>query len=200
MTSTISHRRGLEESLFRALPLLRYVGSGSCPHTFSLWVRSEASQFCGLCFLREGYSAELPMKLHLSKTLADNGNPQQTGKLESHVSVTEGIIAIRADQTTKQFSRARRNMGSAPSPNLFPFASALWEVMGRQPPLGIPLARSVLGETEVEVANALGYSLYNTLGRLSKGVDMAVRLVWQYDDSRRKANATSERHYTANPE
>lgn len=201
MTSTTTHKGSLDQSLRPSLRLVYSqamtpflpVGNSSCQHSAWLFV-SWDTVFCGLCFLKVGFNQELPSRLHLSKTLADNGNPQQTGKLESHVSVVEGIFAP-GTMTLKQFSRARGHLGSAPAPNIFPFSSALWTVIGRQPPLGWPLYLAVRGFSEEEIAKEMGVSIYNVNERLSKGVDMAAKLVRKYDE--RKWAGSQDRHDTS---
>ena len=187
MTSPASHSPVLEEEAARervhSLPLLNAVSGPRCEHPQSFWITWE-TLFCGLCFLRDGYHGELPRKLHHTKrTLTTNGNPQQAGKLESHVRVIEGIIAPLPGQSLDAFARARNDMETRPAPSIFPFASALWELMGKQPPLAIPLALAMNYSPE-KVAHLLELSVFNVNERLVKAIDAATRMIRKYDGRR----------------
>lgn len=164
------------------------VGNGSCIHSSEALIKWETI-FCGLCFMREGYAYELPGRLHLTRTLADNGNPQQTGQLEGHVSIVEGLKPPPLDMPLRHFSRARGQLRSRPLPLLFPFASSVWEVMGKQPPLGIPLAYFVTGASEFYIARTMDISLYSVNERLGKAVRMATKLIKGYDGRRNSHQA-----------
>lgn len=169
-----------DQALVRTLPYISVVGKRSCPHSSVMIVDWETA-FCGLCFLREGYADELPGKLHFVKTLADNGNPQQTGSFIGHVSLVEGLKPPKKGQTINNASRARSIIGSRPLPKQFPFASAVWVVVDKQPPLGVPLAYAVTGLSEIDIARRMLLSLYNVNERLEKAVSMAMRIVRKYD-------------------
>jgi hypothetical protein len=202
MTTLTTHNgqndQVLDEAHVQTLVYFLRKQTMRCGHSFSFLVRWDTT-FCGLCFLREGYHEELPKKLHLVRTLADNGNPQQTDQLQGHLSLVEGIYDP-GDTPLRDFSRARSHKGSAPLPQLYPFASALWGVMGKQPPLGLPLYRSVLGVPEREIASFMEISLLNVNIRLSKGVDMAVRLIRKYDhDRERDVSRAAAKNVATNP-
>lgn len=164
------------------------VGKISCNHSAGFFV-TWSFVFCGLCFLREGYSDELPGRLHHVHELAENGNPRQTDRLNSHVQVIEGLFPPLQNQSVRSFSRARGQLGSHPAPNIFPFASAIWEVLGKQPPLGWPLYEAVRGVAIPEIARNMDLSLYNVNERIMKGVDMAARIIRKYDNDGRERNA-----------
>lgn len=185
-TTGATHTAGFRQfdTLFRvqSLPLVKAVGGPRCGHSFVLWISWERL-FCGLCFLRDGYHAELPGKLHSTKVLADNGKPQQTGRLESHVQVIEGIFAPKPGQSLEAFRRVRNALETKPAKNQFPFASSLWDLMGKQPPLAIPLVRALHKPPE-EVARDMELSSYNVYERLMKGVRAATDLVRKYDEKR----------------
>lgn len=156
-----------------------------CGHPFTYQIVWE-HPFCGLCFLIDGYQQGLPMALHRSKSLAENGNPAQSGALQSHVRVVEGLLLPSEGQTLKDFSRAREQyMGSKPAPTTFPVASALWEMCGKQPPLAKPLLLAVVQQKpHVDIAVELDLSLWRLVSTLKKGISMATNLVRKYDGPR----------------
>lgn len=164
----------------RSLPPLKAVGGPRCGHSSDFYVYWE-TMFCGLCFFREGYFDELPKKLHHTKrSLADNGNPQQVGKLESHVKVVEGIIAPLENQSLEAFARVRNALESRPATKQFPFASSLWEMMGKQPPLALTLVYAIHYPLD-KVAAKLGVSVLNAHERLAKALNYATNLLRKYD-------------------
>lgn len=189
----------------RSLPPLKAVGGPRCGHSSEFLVYWE-TMFCGLCFFREGYFDELPKKLHHTKrSLADNGNPQQVGKLESHVKVVEGIIAPLENQSLEAFSRVRNALETRPATKQFPFASALWEMMGKQPPLGLTLVYAIHYPLD-EVAAKLGVSVLNAHERLAKALNYATNLLRKYDVRNEASTAdlsspprSQERHATDQP-
>lgn len=134
--------------------------------------------FCGLCYLRDGFQSEVPKKIHLSRTLAENGNPQTAPQFMSHLFVAVGLVPPAPDEDLREFrekrkpSRARGQYTvpaqSEPYWQLYPVSSALWKLMGYQPPLGRVIAPAVVRNlSEVDIS----YELRTTL------VDVHVRMV-----------------------
>lgn len=171
-----------QRNFIGALPTILYVGNSGCVHS-SLYELTWYTTFCGLCFMIEGFTGELPTRLHESRLLADNGNPQQSGKLMSHVSVVEGFAAPDPEQNLKQY-RLARGQYTRRSPRLFPFASALQELMGHQPPLARPLILACQGFHEPEIAARMDLSVYNVAERIRKGLALATGSVRKYSDHR----------------
>lgn len=153
----------------QALPSNLYVGDHRCGHSSNLIVQD----VCLFCFLQDGFQNELPGRLHLGRQLADNGNPEQAPRLISHVQVVEGFRPPRPNQNLRSYRLARKQY-SRPAHGLFPFTSALWELMGYQPPLAIPLIRAISGENLPKIAENLDISIYNLQNRIEKGIKLTL--------------------------
>jgi hypothetical protein len=161
----------------RALPDELYVGNEGCGHSVAYYSPNFSS--CGLCFLREGFNSELPGSIHSAKSLAENGNPQQTPLFFSHVLVAEGFRSPKTGQNLSKFRLARKQY-SRKSAEVFPFASSLWVLMGYQPPLAKPLIHAVLGLGEPKIAIILDTSVYNVVDRLRKGINFTTNWIDRY--------------------
>lgn len=202
-TQVIQRRHSKAERIYlRSLPYDE-VQPLYCGHSPLYVLKLEENQppFCGLCLIREGYEAELPTRLHLFKTLAENGNPETSPKFFAHLFLVQGLVSPRVDadgnlEPLHEFRRRRgqlrcsrdcpqpcfkhaprtREQYTEPAWRLFPVGSALWKLMGYQPPLGIVLVRGVNGRTESEIAKELETSRQNIHIRMAK----AVRTVMGY--------------------
>jgi hypothetical protein len=163
------HSSNNQQVYLQALPDILYVGNGSCEHS-SIY---QVQDVCLICFFRDGFQNEIPGRMHFSKQLTDNGNPQQTGRLMSHVSIVEGFRPPKPDQNLHSYRLARKQY-SSPAHRLFPFTSALWELMSFQPPLATPTILLVSGEKAPKIAEKLDISLYNLQERVQKGINLAV--------------------------
>lgn len=167
-----AYAQALPKAYPQALPDFFYVGGSSCGHPFTY----EYDGTCGLCFIKDGFDSELPKQLHRSKSLADNGNPQQTSSFQSHVQVSLGLVPPKKGQNLANFRRARKQYSQV-AHGQFPITSALWELMGFQPPLAIPLIASISGEKAPEIAEKLDISIYNLQIRLQKAVKLTLLFV-----------------------
>lgn len=188
-----------DELYFRTLPY--DFQALSCGHSPLYVVQPEADspKLCGLCLFKQGYDSETPTRIHLFKTLAENGNPETNPKFFSHLFLVQGLVLPRVDsdgnlEPLHEFRRRRgqlhcnadcptichkhrpreRDHYTEPAWRLFPVASALWKLMGFQPPLGIVLVRGVNGFTEMQIAAQLETSLQNVHIRMAKAVRTAV--------------------------
>lgn len=140
---------------------------------------------CGLCFLMDGFSREVPFRIHAHRLLAENGNPETSPQFLSHLQLAMGLKAPPRGMSLKQYSLARRQY-SRPAPGQFPITSALWQMMGYQPPLAVPLLYRLLGLPEAEIATYMELSQYNVHLRLAKGVRLCLRFV-RHDSKKEKA-------------
>lgn len=149
-----------------------------CGHSLSYILHWETS-FCGLCFLQNGYAEEVPQRLHRLRTLSKNGKPDQTGQFQAHVQVVEGITLPVDGEGLREFRRRRGKLSFEDS--RYPFATALWNVCGRQPPLAEPLVKAVVQrKTHYEICEEMGLSLLNLVERMRKGIDMAANHIRKY--------------------
>src|SRR6185503_18442152 len=172
---------------FRTLPYDEFR-SLDCGHSPLYVMQNEEGQppFCGLCLFKDGFASELPSRMHLFKTLAENGNPETSPKFMAHLVLVQGLVLPRVDaegnpEPLHEYRRRRGQLRCNPDClqpcfkhqprtreqyteaawKLFPVASALWKLMGFQPPLGIVLVRGVNGRTEIEIAREFDTSLQN---------------------------------------
>lgn len=188
---------------------------GHSPH-YLLKLYKEQPWFCGLCFFREGTESEVPTRIHQFKTLADNGNPQTTAKMISHMHVSMGLKPPEPGEALSDFRKRRSALAreqyttrnpfdhskivpqfrlepfSRPAPGLFPITSALWRLMGYQPPLGRVLVLGVGGRTETEIAATISVSVLDVYIRMAKAIRVAVGFIPD-GDTTRSGSASSER-------
>jgi len=178
------HSKGRD--YFQTLPYEALRVRTVCSHSPIYLISNHPDQplLCGLCFFREGWASEIPTRIHLFKTLADNGNPQTTPKFIAHLYLVMGLKPPDKDEPLHEYRRRRgslyhklpraREQYTSPAWRLFPIASALWKLMGHQPPLGIVLVRGVSGRTEAEIAAELDTSLVNIHIRMAKAIRTAM--------------------------
>jgi hypothetical protein len=76
---------------------------------------------------------------------------------------------VRAPRTKKVVNLPRSTQFSRPT-QMYPVASALWKLIGYQPPLGIVLVKAVGGANEAQIADHLNISLYNVHLRMEKAI------------------------------
>jgi hypothetical protein len=186
-----------------------------CGHSPSYIIQTEPSApaLCGLCFWKEGWESELPGRIHSFKSLAENGNPETHNSFLSHLVLSMGLIPPKKEQNlrdwranrtsrgreqytvraprTKHLTTAARNESFSRPNRQFPIASALWELMGYQPPLGIVLVKAVGGASEIQIAQVLDLSLYNVHVRLEKAIRAALGFL-PNDDTRGRSGRGSE--------
>lgn len=202
MQTGVDQRRSkVDRIYFRTLPydLLHPLYCGHSPLYILQGEEPGQPPFCGLCLFKEGFDAELPTRIHLFKTLAENGNPETNPKFFAHLFLVQGLVSPRVDSDGNQeslfdFRRRRgqikcnpdclpichkhrpreRDHYTEPAWRLFPVASALWKLMGYQPPLGIVLVKGVNGRTEQQISRELDVSLQNVHIRMAKAVRTAM--------------------------
>lgn len=134
------------------------------------------TEFCSLCFLQAAFEAEVPRRVHAYKLLAENGNPANSESFVAHLECVMGLMPPKPGQNLREFRLARKRY-SSPSPSMYPVTSALWEMMGYQPPLATPLMYCLMGLPEAQIAVKLGISQYNVSIRLVKAARLALRFV-----------------------
>jgi hypothetical protein len=176
----------------------------------------EQPPFCGLCFFREGYQSEIPTRIHQFKTLATNGNPETTPKMVSHLHVVMGLIPPKPGENLQAYRKRRTSLAreqyttrsplpdhklvkqtrqepfSRPAVGLFPVTSALWKLMGYQPPLGRVLIEGVNGRTEYEIADKLDSSVLDIHLRMAKAIRVGMGFI-PNDSETRSSTSTRRR-------
>lgn len=162
-----------------SLPLGFREGKASCLHSPLYLIFNDGDPHCGLCLLMDAIRHELPKKMHYTqRQLTTNGNPQQTAILMAHVQLVEGLKPPRPDESLKQFRLAREQYTKTkPAHQIFPFTSALWELMGYQPTLATPLIKLIYGHEEPQLARLLGISQYELKVRVSKAIKATLKYV-----------------------
>lgn len=129
---------------------------------------------CGPCFFREGFTAELPTRMTVREYSGLFGSPQMDPKLLAHVTISMGLMPPLPGESLKSFRQRREFEGySKPTPKLFPIASALWKLMGVQPPLALALIRFCQGLPEHKIAEETGQSLFGVHLALMKATRIA---------------------------
>lgn len=165
---------------YTSLPYDAFRETVACRHSSLYVLRNYDSQplFCGLCFYREGWESELPTRVHLFKTLAENGNPETSPKFLAHLLLAVGLEPPKPDQNLRDFQNRRspraRVQYTKPAWGLFPVASSLWKLMGYQPPLAIVLVRGASGVDEARIAEELDTSLVDIHIRMAKAIRTAI--------------------------
>jgi hypothetical protein len=135
-----------------------------------------SDEFCGLCWLLDGFQSEIPGRIHSYKLLAENGNPETSERFLAHAEAVMGLIPPRPDQDLHAYRLAREQL-YRPSQRQFPVTYALWMMFGYQPPLAEPLTYKLYGMPDWEIAERLGVSTYNVQIRLVKATRLALRYV-----------------------
>jgi hypothetical protein len=213
----------IETNLYQSLPYDAERAALDCGHNtfYSIRFLAEQPMLCGLCFFREGVEAEVPNRIHQFKTLAANGNPETTPKMVSHLHVVMGLkgpnsgesltayrkrrISPTREQYTarspleghKLFQLTRSERFSSAAPGLFPVTSALWRLMGYQPPLGLVLVEGVYGRTEREIAYKFDVSVLNIYVRMAKAIRIGVGFI---PDGGKGSSTSSRRRGTRRSE
>jgi hypothetical protein len=191
------------ENYLHSLPYDHFREALVCGHSPNYIVKLYENQpwFCGLCFFREGTEGEVPTRIHQYKTLADNGNPETTPKMISHMHVTMGLKPPEQGEALSDFRKRRSALAreqyttrnpfdhskivqqyklepfSRPAPGLFPVTTALWRLMGYQPPLGRVLVLGVGGRTETDIAGMLSASVLDVYIRMAKAIRVAMGFI-----------------------
>ena len=178
MNSPTTRVKGRE--YLEALPYGAFRDTVACGHSAIYTIKNYANQplFCGLCFFREGWESELPTRVHLFKTLAENGNPETSPKFLAHLFLAVGLEPPKPGENLRDFKYRRspraRMQYTRPAWGLFPVASSLWKLMSYQPPLAIVLVRGASGVTEPVIAQELDISLLDVHIRMAKGIRTAM--------------------------
>lgn len=147
-----------------------YTDQQKCLHSnsYHIWTKS-SPVVCGACYFRDGVLDELPTRTTIRRDSGTFGAPEIDPLLIEHAMVTVGLVPPLPGQALQQF-RIERRKRSQPNPRLFPFTSALWELVGKQPPLARVMVLFCQGYSEVEIADRLNLSLYNAHERLRKSI------------------------------
>lgn len=145
-------------------------------HQYPLYQIQDAAfrNRCGPCYFREGFSSEIPNRMTVKEFSGLFGSPQMDPKLLAHVDIAMGLIPPLPGEDLRTFRKRREDHGySKPTPKLFPFASALWKLMGYQPPLALALLRFCEGRPESDIAREMNASLFGTHLTLMKAIRIA---------------------------
>jgi len=199
--ATLNQHKGSD--YIATLPYDGFRETLDCHHSPLYILRNYEEQplFCGLCFYREGWESELPTRIHLFKTLAENGNPETSPKFLAHMLLAVGLEPPRPDQAIRDFQKLRspraRVQYTKPAWGLFPVASSLWKLMGYQPPLAIVLVRGASGRPEHAIATELDLSLTDVHIRMAKAIRTAMGYL---PNERSKANDRSKAGRSSDPE
>ena len=156
---------------------LTHLGDKDC-RRFPLYEITDTlhKQHCGPCYFREGFKLEMPDRMTVKEFSGLFGSPQMDPKTEAHLVISMGLTPPKPGEPLKQYRKRREDHGySRPTPKLFPFASALWRLMGYQPPLATALLRFCEGNDEEEIATSLGHSIIGTQIALMKATRIAVK-------------------------
>lgn len=165
---------------YTSLPYDAFRETLDCHHSHLYILKNYEDQplFCGLCFYREGWESELPTRVHLFKTLAENGNPETSPKFIAHMFLVMGLEPPPGILPLHKFQKLRspraREQYTKPSWGLFPIASSLWKLMGYQPPLAIVLVRGAGGRSEPQIADELNLSILDVHIRMAKAIRTAM--------------------------
>lgn len=188
-----------------------------CGHSPNYIIRLYENQpwFCGLCFFREGVEAEVPNRIHAYKQTAENGNPETAPKFMAHLHTVMGLTPPQNGESLQEYRKRRIALAreqytvrhpddhsriidlgkvvpfSKPSPKLFPVTSALWRLMGFQPPLGIVLVEGVNGRTEAEIARKLSTSTLDIYIRMAKAIRTGMGFIPDDSGERQATGDTS---------
>lgn len=193
----------LELNLHQSLPYEPQRVALVCDHNpfYAVRFMEEQPWFCGLCFFRIGYDSEIPTRIHEYKTLASNGNPETKPKMVSHLHVVMGLKAPNPGERLSDFRKRRSALAreqytarsplpghklflqtriepfSRPAPGLFPVTTALWKLMGYQPPLARVLIEGVNGSTEFQIAQLLETSVLDIYIRMAKAIRVGMEFI-----------------------
>jgi hypothetical protein len=143
----------------------------NCLHLPSYVIRLKPTGIltCGPCFFRDGFITEIPTRVNTRVTAGISGTKEFDFQFIEHISVSVGLVLPEPGESLWDFRR-KRSRRSRPSPKHHPVTSALWELVGKQPPLAGPLLQFCQGYNELQVADRMDLSLYNVTDRLRKAV------------------------------
>lgn len=154
-----------------------YSGNSGCLHLEGYQIRDPYQRIlCGPCYFREGFWEEMPTRMSIKEDSGLFGSPQIDPRTLAHIMIYTGLIMPEPGESLKHF-RKRRERLSKPTASLFPFASALWKLTGFQPPLARVLILFVQGKNELQIAETIDQSIYNTQDRLRKGARIAAKFL-----------------------
>jgi hypothetical protein len=212
------------KDLQHSLPYDSFREPLACGHNpfYGIKFVEEQPLLCGLCFFKEGVEGEVPGRIHQYKVLAANGNPETTPKMASHIFVVMGLKAPNLGESLQAYRQRRNSLAreqytarspleghklflqtrverfSSPAPGLFPVTSALWRLMGYQPPLGLVLVEGVYGRTEREIAAKLDVSVLNIYIRMAKAIRVGMGFI--PNDGKKGPGSSSRKRGTGRPE
>jgi len=126
--------------------------------------------FCGPCFFRDGFLDELPTRVTIKTGTGNFGAPAIDSRLVEHIELSFGLVPPDPGEPLHVWRRRRDRFSNKPSPGLFPFGSALWNLMNYQPPLARVLVKFCQGKNESQIASELDLSLFNVHDRMVKAV------------------------------
>lgn len=150
-----------------------YKNAAGCLHLegYQILAGEASLVVCGACYFRDGVIGEVPTRINRGARTHEGlfGAPTIDPKLVSHLFLVVGLVPPAPHQSMREFRRLR-SQRSKPNPKLYPFTTALWRLMGYQPPLARVLLLFCEGKSEIEIANEMDLSLYNVHDRLRKAV------------------------------
>lgn len=156
-----------------------YQGNPGCLGSSSYEIEEVTGTICGPCYFRQGFRDELPARVSFREYSGLFGAPQYHPHLITHLTVSMGLVPPEPGEKLTNYRRRRSRNHLNPSPKLFPFISALWELMGYQPPLARVLIKFCEGKNEIAIANEMDLSLYNVQERLSKAARVSQKFLWR---------------------
>src|SRR6266550_772542 len=155
------------------LEIVIYQPGLGCLHSANyIFIDSYHQPRCGPCYFRWGVIQELPGRTSVKK-LSEAGTPDLFSELLTHLEIQMGLKPPKAGESLKSFRKRRSNFSKAAP--IFPFSSALWLLMGYQPPLAVPLVEFCKGFSEIDIANKFDWSLFNVQERLGKASRTALK-------------------------
>lgn len=141
---------------------------------------------CGPCFFRQGFWSELPTRVTISYRFHPTGNhgaPEMDSRVIDHIELTLGLVPPDPGEPLSIWRARRDRFSSRPVPHLFPFGSALWNLMNYQPPLARVLVPFCYGKDEPQIAEELELSLHNVHQRMVKAVRTGQRFLKNGDNN-----------------
>jgi hypothetical protein len=132
---------------------------------------------CGPCYFREGFREELPSRVTIRERSGLFGAPAINPQLIQHIELSFGLIPPDPGESLKRWRRRRDRLSERPAPKVFPFGSALWNLMNYQPPLARVLVKFCQGKDEVTIADEMDLSLFNVHERMVKAVRTGQRFL-----------------------
>lgn len=132
---------------------------------------------CGPCFFREGFRDEVPSRVTIREASGLFGAPAINPQLIKHIELSFGLVPPDPGESLKHWRKRRDRLSPEPAPGLFPFGSALWNLMNYQPPLAKVLVKFCYGKSEVEIADEMDLSLLNVHDRMTKAVRTGQRFL-----------------------